>query len=223
MTAQDLKLELENAGIRRDIRTIQRNLDVVVQYLGVDKDTSSKPYGYSKRHASYLGFTPIEMVLLALAEKTLLLSFSACTNPAIRQVFQLLREQSAITPKYKSEIHLRDKVEVIQSPQRIMGFSFNVLDSLCYALCYQYNVSLSFTNHTLRVKPLGVLLFADELVLVAENQEGGIETYKLGDIQMVDVSTFYFEYPKNFNLSSYATAQLSFSNDVRELTPSYIA
>lgn len=205
VTAQDLKLELENAGIRRDIRTIQRNLDVVVQYLGVDKDTSSKPYGYSKRFTSYLGFNASEMVLLALAEKTLLSSFSKQTSPAIQRAFQMLREQSPITLKFKSETQLQEKVAVLQPPKSIRDFSLNVLESLSYALCYQYNVNLSLTSkqQTFKVKPLGILQLADELVLVAEHQEGGINTHKLSDIQSLEVSTFQFEYPKNFNLSRY--------------------
>lgn len=223
VTAQDLKLELENAGIRRDIRTIQRNLDVIVQYLGVDKDTNSKPYGYSKRYTSYLGFNASEMLLLTLAEKTLISNLSKQTSPIIQRAFQILREQSPLTLKFKYQAQLQDKIAVLQSPKSIIDFSLNVLDSLSYALCYQYSVNLSFTGkqQTLKVKPLGILQLSDELMLVVENQEGEINTHKLSNIQHLEVSTFHFEYPKNFNLSRYLSS-LSTSK-IKESSASYHA
>ncbi len=49
VTAKQLQSELADAGIYRGIRSVQRNLDVIVDYFNVDKDTRSKPFGYSRR------------------------------------------------------------------------------------------------------------------------------------------------------------------------------
>lgn len=225
VTAQELKFELESAGIKRDIRTIQRNLDIVVEYLGVDKDTNSKPYGYSKRHASYIGFNATDIVLLNLAGKTLLSVFPKQSRPIIQKAFQTLLEQFPIALKFKAEVPLQDKVTVIQANQQITDFHLSVIDSLCYALYYQYNINLLLTNkeQVLIVKPLGITLMSNELVLIIENQEGEINSHNFGDIQQVEVSTFHFEYPKHFSLSDYTLAKKQSTNQVEELQPNYVA
>ncbi|TOL80716.1 WYL domain-containing protein, partial [Vibrio parahaemolyticus] len=46
ITALEIREQLEVIGISRDIRTIQRNLEMLSEHFPIDRDTRSKPYGY---------------------------------------------------------------------------------------------------------------------------------------------------------------------------------
>lgn len=70
VTAKQLQAELMDAGMYRGIRSVQRNLDVIVDYFDVDKDTRSKPFGYSRGMYSQPTLGARELVLLQLAKAT---------------------------------------------------------------------------------------------------------------------------------------------------------
>lgn len=46
ISTTELKHQLDHAGLVRELRTIQRQLDELVQHFDIDRDSSSKPYGY---------------------------------------------------------------------------------------------------------------------------------------------------------------------------------
>jgi len=46
VTAPQLKRQLAEAGIDRDIRTIERQLETLSGHFGINRDESSKPYRY---------------------------------------------------------------------------------------------------------------------------------------------------------------------------------
>ena len=46
VTAPELAKQLEDAGLKRDIRTIQRQLEELSQRFDIERDDRSKPYGY---------------------------------------------------------------------------------------------------------------------------------------------------------------------------------
>lgn len=72
ITAKELQSELSHIGIERDIRTIQRNLNTVVQYLDVDQDVRSKPYGYRRRLSAPVVLNPKEWMVVQLARAMLI-------------------------------------------------------------------------------------------------------------------------------------------------------
>lgn len=45
-TASDLHQQLQGAGLDRDLRTIQRQLEVLSQHFDIDRDERTKPYRY---------------------------------------------------------------------------------------------------------------------------------------------------------------------------------
>ena len=47
VTAEELRVQVKEAGFDRDLRTIQRQLDLLSDHFHLDRDTRSKPYGYS--------------------------------------------------------------------------------------------------------------------------------------------------------------------------------
>ena len=46
ITAADLHAQLSSGGIQRDLRTIQRQLELLSAHFDIERDDSSKPYGY---------------------------------------------------------------------------------------------------------------------------------------------------------------------------------
>jgi len=46
VTASELHRQLKDAGIDRDLRTIQRQLEMFSDHFEIERDDRSKPYGY---------------------------------------------------------------------------------------------------------------------------------------------------------------------------------
>lgn len=69
VTVQEFKRSLDEAGLVGDIRTIHRNLDVVIRYFDVEQGTRDKPYGYSRRSKQKRTLAAREAIILAIAEQ----------------------------------------------------------------------------------------------------------------------------------------------------------
>ncbi|EKO3626145.1 hypothetical protein [Vibrio metschnikovii] len=61
---------------------MQRNLELVVKFLDVEKDTRDKPYGYGKRLGTRLTLGPREAILLETALSGLKAVFPTAYHPA---------------------------------------------------------------------------------------------------------------------------------------------
>ena len=46
ITASELHQQLKHAGMERELRTIQRQLEMLSEHFEIERDDSSKPYGY---------------------------------------------------------------------------------------------------------------------------------------------------------------------------------
>jgi hypothetical protein len=46
ISAAELHTQLNDAGLARDIRTIQRQLEMLTRQFDIERDDSSAPYGY---------------------------------------------------------------------------------------------------------------------------------------------------------------------------------
>ena len=72
VTASQLHQQLLDKGFNRDLRTIQRQLDMLSQHFDIERDDTNRPYGWRwKPHSSGLNLsylTPQESLLLHLAE-----------------------------------------------------------------------------------------------------------------------------------------------------------
>ena len=71
ITASELHQQLRDAGIVRDVRTIQRQLEMLSEHFHLERDDRSKPYGYRwPKHAGGLSIPNLslqESLLLRLA------------------------------------------------------------------------------------------------------------------------------------------------------------
>jgi hypothetical protein len=75
VSATELHTQLKDAGIERELRTIQRQLETLREHFEIERDDRSKPYGYHwLSHAkgfSLPTLTPQESLMLRLAEEHL--------------------------------------------------------------------------------------------------------------------------------------------------------
>jgi hypothetical protein len=75
VTAPQLKRQLAEAGIDRDVRTIERQMEALSGRFEINRDETSKPYRYSWRTSAkginLPTLTAQECLLLALAEQQL--------------------------------------------------------------------------------------------------------------------------------------------------------
>ena len=84
VTASELHEQLAEIGIARDLRTIQRQLEMLSVHFGIERDDRNKPYGYRWKDGATGLDLPIlsehESLLLTLAEQQLrnLLPVNGC-------------------------------------------------------------------------------------------------------------------------------------------------
>ena len=75
ISSVELHQQLSDAGIERELRTIQRQLEVLSVHFEIYRDQRSKPYGYRwKEKSAGLALptlSPQESLLLGLAEEYL--------------------------------------------------------------------------------------------------------------------------------------------------------
>ncbi|TOH86597.1 WYL domain-containing protein, partial [Vibrio parahaemolyticus] len=76
VTARELHQQLEHIGIERELRTIQRNLELLCEHFDIIRDERSKPYGYRwNKEAGGVTLPKLsaqEALLLNLAEEYLI-------------------------------------------------------------------------------------------------------------------------------------------------------
>ena len=201
-TAQLLQMELMQAGIERDIRTIQRNLDLISNYFDVDKDTRDKPYGYSKNLHPKMVLGPRESIILGLAEAYLRAALPNGLSSVIDSAFIQIQDSSISTRLPFLSIK-KIRVDMNMQPN-IPNDQFScTFERICLALTCQRLITIKEHNHTVlkNVEPLGLILTDTELYLIHRTQE--IEHMPVSRIQAIEVSTFSFNYPENFDLGSY--------------------
>ena len=75
ITTGELHQQLKDAGLERDLRTIQRQLEMLSQHFDIERDERSKPYGYRwlerSQGLALPHLTPQESLLLQLAQEHL--------------------------------------------------------------------------------------------------------------------------------------------------------
>ena len=114
VTAAELCAQLQGIGIERDLRTIQRQLDLLSEHFKLDRDTRSKPYGYSwpkdSDGLSVPGLNLHESLLLRLAEEHL----RNLLPHLLQELKHLLQKTSQL--RHVQAIHLAHNLKMMQLP-----------------------------------------------------------------------------------------------------------
>lgn len=223
VTAKQLQNELYNAGIHRSIRSVQRNLDIIVDYFDVDKDTRSKPFGYSRGMYGQPTLSARELVLLQLAKATIRQQFPPSLEYAIDFAFSLLRTQprshTRMKPPQGGTRKAHTFLNELNAPKALGKF----FEPISIALVHQKQLTLTLKSgkQIEQISPVGIITTASELYLVYQNTLDDYDDLPLTSITKLKVLTFYFDYPSGFHLHQYKlkSEPLHSKQQVENVTP----
>jgi hypothetical protein len=178
ISAPEIHERLQAMGIDRDLRSIQRQLVVLVEQFPLECDDSSKPHGYKwktgAKGISIPSLTLHESLLLNMAESYLRNLMPQSVMRAMDGFFLQARyDLSPGTPNAKKESRWPRKVRVVSESMPLLPPEIKpgVLEAVSQALYNETWLELDYTNakgerKQHRVMPLGLAQQGARLVLV---------------------------------------------------------
>lgn len=215
VTASELHDQLRDAGLSRDIRTIQRQLQMLTQQFDIECDNSSSPYGYRWKEVAkgmtLTGLTEQESLLLTLAEKHLHSLLPTNLMKSMSGLFAQARSNIGPHTNARREREWLSKVRVVSETQPLLPpkISPGVFDEVSNALYADRWLEVDYKNSSGKrtqkeVMPLGLAQQGPRLYLVC--RFAGFENERslaLHRIVSARATTLEFERPKEFDLSRY--------------------
>lgn len=215
ISASELHAQLKSAGHDRELRTIQRQLEMLSEHFEIERDDRSKPYGYRwKERASGLSLPVLseqESLMLALAEQHLRNLLPSSLMKSMEGFFQQARTNLGQQSNGKREREWLSKVRVVSTtqpllPPKIKAGVFEAVSNALYANCW---LDVDYKNAAGKrkdasVMPLGLAQQGCRLYLVCRYE--GYENERslaLHRIISAHASTLSFERPKEFDLEKY--------------------
>ena len=215
VTARELHDQLKNAGIDRELRTIQRQLDTLSEHFEIERDDRSKPYGYrwleQAKGLAVPNLTPQESLLLELAEEHLKNLLPARLMQSMESFFAQARRNLGPESNARLEREWASKVRVVATsqpllPPKIKPGVFEIVSEALYA---NHWLHLDYLNAggkraNVEVMPLGLAQQGPRLYLVCRYQGYDNErSLALHRILSAETSTLTFDRPKEFDLKKY--------------------
>ena len=215
VSANELHSQLKDAGLARDLRTIQRQLEMLSTHFDIERDDSSKPYGYRwKERAQALAvphLTPQESVLLLLAEDHLKNLLPSRLMKSMSGFFAQARRTLGAADSAQLEREWPDKVRVVATSQPLLPpkIAEGVFETVSDALYSNHWLTLDYRNASgkrskIEVMPLGLAQQGPRLYLVCRYR--GYENERslaLHRMLSAEMSTLSFSRPKEFDLKKY--------------------
>lgn len=215
VSAAELHGQIEAAGLKRDLRTIQRQLELLSQHFDIERDDSSKPYGYRwKEQSSGLSLmmlTEQESLLLLLARRHL---ENLLPNRLMKSMDGFFRQASArlgdpINPGRGRQ--WLDKVRVVSTSQPLLPPSITdgVFEQVSDALYADQWLEVVYLNASgkrtqAQVMPLGLVQQGPSLYLVCRFEGYDDErSLALHRMQSAKATQRRFDRPQDFNLQRY--------------------
>ena len=220
VTTGELHQQLKSAGFDRDLRTIQRQLEILSEHFDIERDERSKPYGYRwLERAQGLAvprLTPQESLLLLLAQEHLKNLLPARLMQSMDGFFTQARRnlgdsQGQGADPARLEREWPRKVRVVATSQPLLPPTIapGVLEAVSEALYANLWLQLDYHNaagkrRQTRVMPLGLAQQGPRLYLVCRFDGFDNErSLALHRIHSAEVSTLTFERPPGFDLAQY--------------------
>lgn len=215
LTARQLHAQLKDAGFDRDLRTVQRQLEMLSEHFEIERDDRSKPYGYrwleGTRGLAVPNLTAQESLLLGLAEEHLKNLLPARLTRSMNGFFEQARRNLGRDGNARLERQWPEKVRVVATtqpllPPRIRPGVFETVSEALYANRW---LRLDYRNAAgkramVDVMPLGLAQQGFNLYLVVRYQGYQDDrSLALHRIQSAEASTLGFERPKDFDLKRY--------------------
>ncbi len=215
ITAAELQRELEGAGLMRDVRSIQRQLDMLSQHFEIERDERSKPYGYRwlerARGLAVPHLTAQESLLLRLAEEHLRHLLPPRLMQSMDGFFAQARRNLGDGASARLERQWPRKVRLVATSQPLLPprIRAGVLEEVSEALFANRWLELDYQNASgkrrpVRVMPLGLAQQGPRLYLVCRYDGFDNErSLALHRIRRAQASTLTFEPPPEFDLQRY--------------------
>ena len=215
ITADELRKQLQDAGIVRDLRSIQPQLKALSVHFGIECDDRSKPHGYcwlpNAEGLALPHLSPQESLLLRLAEEHLHHLLPAKLMKSMDGFFEQARRNLGEGDNAKLEREWPHKVRVVATsqpllPPKILPDVFETVSEALYAnrwLHVEY-ANAAGKRSKADVMPLGLAQQGQGLYLVCRFK--GYEDDRalaLHRIQSAAMSSLDFQRPKNFDLKRY--------------------
>lgn len=215
ITAKELHEQLQHAGIERDVRTIQRNLEMLCEHFDIERDDRNRPYGYrwleNSSGVSLPMLTPQESLLLAMAEAHLKPILPTRLIKSMTGLFTQAQRNLHDNGPTRLEAEWPDKVRIVATSQPLLPppIAEGVFESVSEALYLNHLLRITYRNAGGKesentVMPLGLAQQGPRLYLVCRFEGYNNErSLALNRILSASVSTFTFERPVEFNLKKY--------------------
>ena len=215
ITAGELQRELQGIGLERDMRSIQRLLEMLSQHFEIERDERSKPYGYRwLEHARGLAvphLTAQESLLLRLAEEHLRHLLPPRLMQSMDGFFSQARRNLGDAANTQLERQWPRKVRVVATSQPLLPPRIrpSVLEEVSEALYANRWLELDYQNaqgrrRQAQVMPLGLAQQGPRLYLACRYDGFDNErSLALHRIRSAQASTLTFEPPPEFDLQRY--------------------
>lgn len=215
VSAAQLHEQLSGMGVERNLRTIQRQLEMLSEHFDIERDERNKPFGYKwKERAKGLALPMLseqESLLLTLAEQHLRNLLPASLMKSMEGFFSQARTNLGPNANAKREREWLSKVRVVSETQPLLPpkISSGVFEEVSNALYGNRWLNIDYKNAAgkkskVDVMPLGLAQQGTRLYLVCRYKGFGNErSLALHRIIAAKASTLTFERPKEFDLRKY--------------------
>jgi len=215
VSAPELHRQLEDAGLHRELRTVQRQLDMLAGNFDIERDDRNRPYGYrwkeQSRGFSAPALTEQESLLLALAEEQLRYQLPASLMKSMAGFFDQARGNLRNRPASSRERQWLGKVRVVSTSQPLLPPKLKpgVFEAVSRALYDNRWLEFDYRNAQGRrlkatVMPLGLAQQGARLYLVCRFRGFDNErSLALHRIVAVTETTQTFQRPADFDLQRY--------------------
>lgn len=216
VSAKDLHQQLLDAGLDRDLRTVQRQLEELSEHFDIERDDRTRPYGYrwkqNARGFSLPGLNEKESLLLTLAEQHLRNLLPVEVLRSLDPFFaEARRNLSPGSDGGTLEREWLQKVRVVSTSQPLLPPAIRpgVLEAVSTALYKNLWLDVDYTTADrrklkARVMPLGLAQQGTRLYLVCRFE--GFENERslaLNRMTAVDCTHNVFERPTQFDLEKF--------------------
>ena len=224
VSTNDMQDRLDAQGIKRDLRTVQRQLDMLSEAFDIERDMRSKPYGYKwKSEAKPLslpGLSASESLVLAMGQAHLSQLMPARVRKEMGAFFEQAEsnlrnlDTTGKAPKSEKERAWLKKVRVVPVTQPLLPPKIQpgVFEAVSDALFNDHWLAVKYTNaagkkQDANVMPLGLAQQGVRLFLVCrfEGFDGlhSERTLALHRMQSAKDTSRPFDRPIDFDLERY--------------------
>ena len=215
ITATNLHRQLQEAGLNKGLRTVQRQLKLLSERFDIECDDRERPYGYRWIEQAQGFCVPRlglqDSLLLTLAEQYLRAILPARLMKSMEGFFSQARYELGHHDGQRPEQEWLSKVRIVDTTQPLLPPKIkpDVFETVSNALYENKWLKLKYENAegwrgNYRVMPLGLAQQGPRLYLVCRFEGFDNErSLALHRIISAEASTMGFERPPEFDLKKY--------------------